>query len=50
MLITSDFYDLPFNDVLKLGLIFFSIQREGLCIAQGVPPCNFYKWIQIVEI
>jgi len=49
MLITSDFYYLPFNDVLKLGLFFLSIQREGLCIAQGVPR-NFYKWIQIVEI
>jgi hypothetical protein len=45
----SDFYGFPFNDVLKLGLIFFGIQRKRLCIAQGVFLCNFYKWIQIVE-
>ncbi len=37
------------NDVSKLGLIFFGIQRERLCIVQGASPCNFYKWIQIVD-
>ncbi len=48
--ITSNFYDLAFNDVLKFGLIFLGIQIEKLYIAQGVPPCSFYKWVQIVEI
>jgi hypothetical protein len=45
----SNFYDLPFNDVLKLGYFFFGIQRKRLCIAQGVLFCNFYKWIQVGE-
>jgi hypothetical protein len=44
-----NFYDLPFNDVLKPSLIFFGIQRKKLCIAQGVRLCNVYKWIQVVE-
>jgi hypothetical protein len=43
-----NFYDFPFNDVLKIGY-FFCIKRERLCITQGIPPCDFYKWIQIVE-
>ncbi len=41
-----NFYDLPFNDVLKIG--FFCIKKERLCLTQGVPR-NFYKWIQIAE-
>jgi hypothetical protein len=47
--ITSIFYDLAFNDVLKFGLIFLGIQMERLCMAQVVPPCSFYKWVQIAE-
>jgi hypothetical protein len=39
--ITSNFYDFAFNGVLKFGLIFFGIQIERLCIAQGVPTCSF---------
>jgi hypothetical protein len=41
--ITSNFYVLAFNDVLKFGLIVFGIEIERPCIAQRVPPCSFYK-------
>jgi hypothetical protein len=47
--ITSNFYDSAFNDVLKFGLIYSGIQIERLCIAQGVSPCSFINEYKLLK-